>query len=60
MESNGEPGKVNISAATYNLIKGKYICSCRGQIFAKNIGEIDMYFVEQEANEKISDPLLVN
>lgn len=48
MESNGEPGRVNISAATYELIQDKYLCTYRGKIFAKNIGEIDMYFVEQE------------
>lgn len=46
MESNGEPGKVNISAATYELIKDRYRCSYRGKISAKNIGEVDMYFVE--------------
>ena len=48
MESNGEPGKVNISAATYELIKEKFVCTYRGKIYAKNIGEIDMYFVDQE------------
>ena len=48
MESNGEPGRVNISAATYELIKDNYTCTHRGKIFAKNIGEVDMYFVEDE------------
>lgn len=48
MESNGEPGQVNISAATYELIKDHYNCHYRGKISAKNIGEIDMYFVEDE------------
>ena len=48
MESNGEPGKVNISSAIYELIKDKYDCIYRGKISAKNIGEIDMYFVEGE------------
>ena len=48
MESNGEPGKVNISSATYELIKDYYECSYRGKISAKNIGEIDMYFIERE------------
>jgi len=48
MESNGEPGEINISAKTYSLIKDKYSCTYRGKIFAKNIGEIDMYFVEGE------------
>jgi adenylate cyclase len=48
MESNGEPGKVNISSAIYELIKDNYDCVYRGKISAKNIGEIDMYFVEGE------------
>jgi class 3 adenylate cyclase len=48
MESNGEPGKVNISSATYEMIKDYYECSHRGKISAKNIGEIDMYFIEYE------------
>ncbi len=50
MESNGLPGRVNISAATYELIKHKFACTYRGKIFAKNIGEIDMYFVDHELN----------
>jgi class 3 adenylate cyclase len=50
MESNGEPGRVNISSATYEMIKGDYECTYRGKIFAKNIGEIDMYFIENEVN----------
>lgn len=48
MESNGEPGKVNISFATHELIKDKYACIHRGKISAKNIGEVDMYFVEKD------------
>ena len=46
MESNGEPGQVNVSAAIYELIKDKFSCKYRGKIYAKNIGEIDMYFVD--------------
>jgi len=52
MESNGEPGRVNISAATYNLIKDHYKCHHRGKISAKNVGEIDMYFIEEEILEQ--------
>jgi len=48
METNGEPGQVNISAATYELVKDHYDCTYRGKIYAKNIGEIDMYFVHRE------------
>ncbi|MFM2208149.1 MAG: hypothetical protein RL213_2124, partial [Bacteroidota bacterium] len=46
MESSGEPGKVNISGTTYELIKDKFIFAHRGKVQAKNKGEIDMYFVE--------------
>ena len=46
MESNGVPGQVNISSTTYQLIKDNYTCSYRGKIQAKNIGEIDMYLVD--------------
>lgn len=46
MESSGEVGKVNISEATYELIKGHFHCTSRGKVKAKNKGEIEMYFVE--------------
>jgi class 3 adenylate cyclase len=45
MESNGEPGQINISSATYELIKDEYECTHRGKIYAKNVGDIDMYFL---------------
>jgi len=48
MESNGAPGQVNISASTYELVKNEFTCSYRGKIYAKNVGDIDMYFVEGE------------
>lgn len=46
MESAGEPGQVNISSSVYDIIRHRYECRYRGKISAKNIGEIDMYFVE--------------
>jgi len=46
IENSGAPGKINISAATYVLIKDKFICTYRGKITAKSKGEIDMYFVD--------------
>jgi class 3 adenylate cyclase len=48
MESNGTPGKVNISAPTYELIRDRFECTYRGKLNAKNIGELDMYYVERE------------
>ena len=47
LESNGEPGQINVSAATYELIKDHFDCSYRGKVFAKNVGDIDMYFVKE-------------
>jgi class 3 adenylate cyclase len=46
MESSGEPGKVNVSSTTFELIKDHFSCEHRGRITAKGKGEIDMYFVE--------------
>lgn len=46
MESSGETGKINISGATYELVKNNFTCIHRGKIQAKNKGMIDMYFVE--------------
>ncbi len=45
MESSGEPGKINISGTTYELVKNDFTCTYRGKIQAKNKGEVDMYFV---------------
>ncbi|OGS77981.1 MAG: hypothetical protein A3D31_13435 [Candidatus Fluviicola riflensis] len=45
MESSGEPGRVNISGITHELVKDTFSCVYRGKIPAKNKGEIDMYFV---------------
>jgi len=47
MESNSEPGKINVSEATYKLIKDQFMCSYRGEIEAKNKGMMKMYFVER-------------
>jgi class 3 adenylate cyclase len=48
MEAAGEVGKVNISAATYALVNRAFACAHRGQLAAKNKGELDMYFVEEK------------
>jgi len=53
MESNGEVGNVNVSASVFNHIKDQYQCTYRGKIYAKNIGEIDMYFVENKIIERV-------
>lgn len=46
MEQNGEAGKVNVSEATYDLVKHKFATEYRGELEAKNKGKLRMYFVE--------------
>ena len=46
MESNSEPGKINISDYTYQLIKEDFNCTYRGEIEVKNKGKMKMYFVD--------------
>lgn len=45
VEAGSDIGKVNISGATYQLVKEFFECEYRGKIPAKNKGHIDMYFV---------------
>ena len=48
MESSSEPGEINVSGATYQLVKNHFQCKHRGKVQAKNKGEIDMYYIESE------------
>ncbi len=47
LEQNSEPGRINLSEATWNLVKDKFKTQPRGKILAKNKGEIEMYFIEE-------------
>ena len=46
MEQTSEPGKINVSQATYELVRGKYKFTHRGDHEVKNKGMMEMYFVE--------------
>ncbi len=48
MESSGEVGRVNISEATYALVKNEasFTFIPRGKVQAKGKGEMEMYFVQ--------------
>ncbi|TAE08560.1 MAG: hypothetical protein EAZ95_17110 [Bacteroidetes bacterium] len=45
MESSGEINHVNISGATYELVKDFFDCEYRGKVNAKGKGDVDMFFV---------------
>jgi class 3 adenylate cyclase len=46
LEQTSEPGKINVSGTTYDMAKDKFLFTYRGQIEAKNKGDLDMYFLE--------------
>lgn len=45
MEQNSIPGRINISGATFDLVKDYFNCEYRGKIAAKHKGDMEMYFV---------------
>lgn len=45
MESSGEPGSIQVTAATYELLKEKYILQHRGQVQVKGKGEMETYWL---------------
>jgi adenylate cyclase len=59
MENNGTTGRVNISAYMYEPIKDRFQGSYRGKIYAKNVGELDMYFVDYEKTTQAEMPKIV-
>ena len=46
MESASEPGKINVSENTYQLIRDDFECEFRGMIDVKNKGMMKMYFIK--------------
>ncbi len=57
MESSGIPGRTNISASTYELIKDIFNCEYRGKVLAKHKGLVDMYLVKGIKETLAIDPL---
>lgn len=47
MEQHSENSNINISHATYERVKDFFECEPRGEIEAKNIGKVPMYFLKR-------------
>jgi class 3 adenylate cyclase len=47
MESAGEPGRINISDATYREVKQLFDCTYRGTQEVEKIGPVEMYFLNR-------------
>ncbi len=48
MESHGEPGKIQLAASTYELIKDEFICESRGVIPIKGKADMETWFLVDE------------
>ncbi len=46
MESHGEPGKVQITKSTYELVKDEFNCEYRGKVEIKGKGEMETWFIK--------------
>jgi hypothetical protein len=55
METNGKPGRVNISESTYEAIQPYFECTLRGEVMTKNSGLVNMYFVDRIKPELSAD-----
>jgi guanylate cyclase len=45
MESHGMGGMIQITRATYELIKDEFVCEPRGKVNIKGKGEMDVWLV---------------
>jgi adenylate cyclase len=46
MESHGTPGEIQITRATYELLKDEFVCRPRGMISVKGKGELETWYLE--------------
>ena len=46
MESHGAPGKIQITRATYDLLKDEFICSPRGTVLVKGKGPMETWYLD--------------
>ncbi len=45
MESHGTPGEIQITRATYELLKDEFVCRRRGTILVKGKGEMETWYL---------------
>lgn len=54
MESEGLPGSIQVSAATHELIRGRFLCDRRGMIPVKGKGEMETYLLVSRRSEALA------
>jgi class 3 adenylate cyclase len=45
MDSHGTPGEIQITRATYELLKDEFICRRRGTILVKGMGRMETWYL---------------
>jgi len=55
MESHGEPGAIQLSAATYQRIRDQFECERRGTIEVKGIGDLETWFLRGRLVKETAD-----
>jgi adenylate cyclase len=55
LETNGAPGRVNISESTHHRVKTLFVTEVRGSVEAKNKGPLAMFFVNRIKPEFSAD-----
>lgn len=56
MESHGEPGRIQISEATYRLIEDEFLCTPRGRIEVKGKGLLATWYLESRRSVPSTEP----
>jgi guanylate cyclase len=51
MESHGLPGKIQITRATYELIRDEFECEPRGTVVVKGKGEMETWYLVGARNQ---------
>lgn len=49
MESHGTPGEIQITRATYELLKDEFICMRRGTILVKGKGRMETWYLDRKS-----------
>jgi class 3 adenylate cyclase len=51
MESHGTPGEIQITRATYELLKDEFVCRRRGTILVKGKGRMETWYLEASRSD---------
>jgi adenylate cyclase len=55
MESHGTPGAIQITGATYDLLKDEFVCKRRGTIDVKGKGEMETWYLVRARSDAATD-----